>query len=305
MNRVIHTQTCCTSTVSGVGHISDTHTHTVTCDLSARIQIPPPLLFWDNRTVVNGWLAALSSCSIIMKNTVGWFNYWTLHKMSNRHCSHEARLFSLALLSYMPFQQQSPKPCSDFFFFFLFEAPSLKRCLKSPFWFCILSFPTEYLWCSRCDIFSEQRLQQKVSAAHRKRPCKTEATICVASSHRPEKNVFPTTVHVHSTDTEIIQKISSDVLHSKCHSATPLNQWVLIMVSVTVPHWWNTYRATSSMMAQGDTWQVHYCGSSNWATGDIFEGPLLTPEGKLVMRRNRGWHFGSHDSVSTVFGNTN
>lgn len=30
---------------------------------------------------------------------------------------------------------------------------------------------------------------------------------------------------------------------------------------------------TSRMVAWGDTWQVHDCGSSNWATGDISEWP--------------------------------
>lgn len=34
------------------------------------------------------------------------------------------------------------------------------------------------------------------------------------------------------------------------------------------------------MIARGDAWQVHNCGSSNWATGDIFEGPKSATAGR-------------------------
>ena len=39
---------------------------------------------------------------------------------------------------------------------------------------------------------------------------------------------------------------------------------------------------TSGMMAWGDSWQVHNCGSSNWATGDIFVRPKPLQAGKQV-----------------------
>lgn len=41
------------------------------------------------------------------------------------------------------------------------------------------------------------------------------------------------------------------------------------------------------MIAWGDTWQVHNCGSSNWAIGDIFEGPKSTPAGRQVGNEKR------------------
>lgn len=44
---------------------------------------------------------------------------------------------------------------------------------------------------------------------------------------------------------------------------------------------------TCCMMAWGDPWQVHNCGSSNWATGDIFEGPKPAPEGRQVGNERR------------------
>lgn len=39
---------------------------------------------------------------------------------------------------------------------------------------------------------------------------------------------------------------------------------------------------TSGMMAQAESWQVHNCGSSNWATGDIFVRPKPLQAGKQV-----------------------
>lgn len=41
------------------------------------------------------------------------------------------------------------------------------------------------------------------------------------------------------------------------------------------------------------------CDSSNWATGDIFEGPKPAPQAdKLVMRSSRGWHSHTQCSVN-------
>lgn len=61
------------------------------------------------------------------------------------------------------------------------------------------------------------------------------------------------------------------------------------------------------MMAQEDTWQVHSCGSSNWATGDIFEGPKPVPAGRQVGNEKQQTDAGilTHDAMSTAFGNTN
>lgn len=41
------------------------------------------------------------------------------------------------------------------------------------------------------------------------------------------------------------------------------------------------------MKTKGDAWQVHNCGSSNWATGDILEGPKSTPAGRQLVNEKR------------------
>lgn len=59
-------------------------------------------------------------------------------------------------------------------------------------------------------------------------------------------------------------------------------------------------------MARGDAWQVHNSGSSNWTTGDIFEGPKPTTAGRQGSNEKKQRLAFSHtNAVSTAFGYTN